>query len=111
MKAGSVVVDVAIDRTDASKPRTRLRTLILDGVIHYCVANMPGAVSRTSSFALNNATLTHGQALADLGWKAAIARDLHLRNGPNVCLGRVTHQVVASDLGYEYVPAVHMFQN
>jgi alanine dehydrogenase len=72
---------------------------------------MPGAVSRTSTFALNNATLTHGQALADLGWKAAIARDLHLRNGPNVCLGRVTHQAVASDLGYEYVPAVHMVQN
>jgi alanine dehydrogenase len=106
MKPGSVVVDVAIDQGgcfETSRPTTHDDpTYRVDGVVHYCVANMPGAVARTSTLALNNATLAHGLALADLGWAAAMRQDPHLRNGLNVCLGEVTHEAVAHDLGYAY---------
>ena len=107
MKAGAVLVDVAIDQGgcfETSRPTTHADpTYVVDGVVHYCVANMPGGVPRTSTFALNNATLPYVLALADHGWKAALARDPHLRNGLNVCEGRVTHREVAAALGYAFV--------
>jgi len=107
MKPGSVVVDVAIDQGgcfETSRPTTHAApTFVVDGVVHYCVANMPGAVARTSTFALNNATITH--ALADKGWKQALRDDAHLRNGLNVAECQVTFEAVARDLGYAYVSA------
>jgi alanine dehydrogenase len=109
MKKGAVVVDVAIDQGgcfETSHATTHADpTFIVDGVVHYCVANMPGAVARTSTFALNNATISHAIALADKGWKKAMRDDPHLKNGLNVCQGKVTFAAVARDLGYEYVPA------
>jgi alanine dehydrogenase len=106
MKPGAVVVDVAIDQGgcfETSHATTHADpTYVVDGVIHYCVANMPGAVARTSTLALNNATIGHAVALADKGWKRAAAEDPHLRAGLNVVLGRVTHEAVAHDLGYAY---------
>lgn len=109
MKKGAVVVDVAIDQGgcfETSHPTTHADpTFVVDGVIHYCVANMPGAVARTSTFALNNATIGHAVALATKGWRRALAEDVHLRNGLNVCQGKVTYAAVARDLGYNYVPA------
>jgi alanine dehydrogenase len=109
MKAGSVVVDVAIDQGgcfETSHATTHAEpTYVVDGVIHYCVANMPGAVARTSTFALNNATIGHAVALADKGWKAALSANPHLKNGLNVCEGKVTYEAVARDLGYDYVAA------
>jgi alanine dehydrogenase len=109
MKKGAVVVDVAIDQGgcfETSHPTTHADpTFVVDGVIHYCVANMPGAVARTSTFALNNATIGHAVALATKGWRRALSDDAHLRNGLNVCQGKVTYQAVAKDLGYDYVPA------
>jgi alanine dehydrogenase len=104
MKKGSVLVDVAIDQggcfetshaTTHSEP-----TYVIDGVIHYCVANMPGAVPVTSANALNNATLHYGLLLADKGLKALVD-DVHLRNGLNVHKGKVTNRAVAEALGYE----------
>jgi alanine dehydrogenase len=113
MKSGSVVVDVAIDQGgcfETSRATTHAEpTYVVDGVVHYCVANMPGAVARTSTIALNNATLTHGLALADKGWQKAVRDDAHLRNGLNVCQGCVTYEAVAKDLGYEYIPAQHLY--
>jgi len=73
--------------------------------VHYCVANMPGAVARTSTFALNNATIRHAIALADKGWKQACRDDAHLKNGLNVCNGKVTYEAVARELGTDYVAA------
>jgi alanine dehydrogenase len=109
MKPGAVVVDVAIDQGgcfETSHATTHADpTYVVDGVVHYCVANMPGAVARTSTFALNNATIGHAVALANKGWKKALADDPHLKNGLNVCLGKVTYAAVASDLGYDYTPA------
>jgi len=109
MRKGSVVVDVAIDQGgcfETSHATTHTDpTYVVDGVIHYCVANMPGAVARTSTFALNNATIGHAIALADKGWKRALADDPHLRAGLNVAHGQVTYEAVARDLGYAYVPA------
>lgn len=109
MKPGAVVVDVAIDQGgcfETSHATTHADpTYVVDGVIHYCVANMPGAVARTSTFALNNATIGHAVALADKGWQKALRDDAHLQNGLNVCLGKVTYEAVAKALGYEYVPA------
>jgi alanine dehydrogenase len=108
-KAGSVLVDVAIDQggcAETSRPTTHANpTYEVDGVIHYCVANMPGGVARTSTFALNNVTLPFGLAIADKGWKQALKDDPHLRNGLNVSHGKVTYKAVADDLGYPYVPA------
>lgn len=109
MKKGSVVVDVAIDQGgcfETSHPTTHADpTFVVDGVIHYCVANMPGAVARTSTFALNNATIGHAVALANKGWRRALADDPHLRHGLNVCEGKVTFEAVAQALGYDYVSA------
>jgi alanine dehydrogenase len=109
MKKGAVVVDVAIDQGgcfETSHATTHADpTYVVDGVIHYCVANMPGAVARTSTFALNNATIGHAVALADKGWKQAIKDNAHLKNGLNVAAGKVTYEAVAKDLGYEYVAA------
>ncbi|WP_426105877.1 alanine dehydrogenase [Massilia sp. TSP1-1-2] len=109
MKPGAVVVDVAIDQGgcfETSHATTHADpTYVVDGVVHYCVANMPGAVARTSTFALNNATIGHAIALAGKGWQKALADDPHLRNGLNVCKGKVTYAAVAQDLGYEYTPA------
>jgi alanine dehydrogenase len=102
MKPGSVLVDVAIDQGgcfETSHPTTHAApTFIVDGVVHYCVANMPGAVPLTSSEALNNATLPFGLALADHGLEA-LARNPHLRNGLNVHRGKITHAAVAEALG------------
>jgi len=109
MRPGSVLVDVAIDQGgcfETSKATTHAEpTYIVDGIVHYCVANMPGAVPRTSAFALNNATLPFTLALADKGARQAMLDDPHLLNGLNVHRGKVTFADVARDLGYEYVPA------
>jgi alanine dehydrogenase len=112
MKKGAVVVDVAIDQGgcfETSHATTHADpTFVVDGVVHYCVANMPGAVARTSTFALNNATIGHAVALATKGWRQALRDDPHLKNGLNVCQGKVTYAAVAKDLGYDYVPADSM---
>ena len=109
MKKGAVVVDVAIDQGgcfETSHATTHADpTFVVDGVVHYCVANMPGAVARTSTFALNNATIGHALALADKGWQQALKDDVHLKHGLNVALGHVTYDAVANDLGYAYVNA------
>ena len=109
MKKGAVVVDVAIDQGgcfETSHATTHADpTYVVDGVVHYCVANMPGAVARTSTFALNNATIGHAVALADKGWKQALKDNAHLKNGLNVANGHVTYEAVARDLGYAYVSA------
>ena len=103
MKQGSVLVDIAIDQGgcfETSHPTTHADpTFVVDGVIHYCVANMPGAVPRTSTFALTNATLPYVRALADLGWQAALKRDPGLAGGLNVQGGHIVHEVVAKALG------------
>jgi alanine dehydrogenase len=107
MHAGSVVVDVAIDQGgcfETSRPTTHHDpTYVVDDVVHYCVANMPGAVPRTSTHALNNATLPFVIALADKGVGRALIDDVHLRNGLNVSGGAVTEAAVAHALGYDYV--------
>jgi alanine dehydrogenase len=103
MKPGAVLVDIAIDQGgcfETSRPTTHAEpTFIVDGVIHYCVANMPGAVPRTSTFALTNATLPYVRSLADLGWQEALKRDAGLAAGLNVHDGRIIHQAVATALG------------
>lgn len=108
-KPGAVLVDVAIDQggcAETSKATTHAEpTYVVDGVIHYCVANMPGGVARTSTYALNNVTLPFALAIADKGWQKALADDPHLRNGLNVANGKVTYKAVADDLGYSYTPA------
>ena len=107
MKPGAVVVDVAIDQGgcfETSRPTTHDQpTYVVDDVIHYCVANMPGGVPRTSTFALNNATLPFVLALADKGAKRALAEDVHLLNGLNIHAGQVTHPAVAEALELPYV--------
>jgi alanine dehydrogenase len=109
MRNGSVVVDVAIDQGgcfETSRPTTHAHpTYVEEGVVHYCVTNMPGAVARTSAFALNNATLPFVLALADKGWVGALTGDPHLRAGLNVHGGQVTHAAVARDRGFKYVDA------
>lgn len=99
MRPGSVVVDIAIDQGgcfETSRPTTHAAPVYVEeGVIHYCVTNMPGAVARTSAFALNNGTLPFVLALAAKGWRGALAADPHLRGGLNVCEGRITHPAVA----------------
>jgi alanine dehydrogenase len=108
-KKGAVLVDVAIDQggcAETSRPTTHAQpTYDVDGIIHYCVANMPGGVARTSTYALNNATLPFALAIAGKGWKKALSDDAHLRNGLNVADGKVTYKAVADDLGYAYVAA------
>ncbi len=108
MKPGSVIVDIAIDQggcCETSHPTTHSHpTYIEEGVIHYCVTNMPGAVARTSTFALNNATLPFVLALADKGWRQAITDDPHLRNGLNVHAGQLTCRPVAEAQGLAFTP-------
>ncbi len=108
MKPGAVLVDVAIDQGgcfETSHATTHADpTYVVDGIVHYCVANMPGAVARTSTYALNNVTLPHALAIADKGWKEALRSDPHLAEGLNVHEGKVTYAAVAHDLGYEYLP-------
>ena len=111
MKPGSVLVDVAIDQGgcfETSKPTTHTNpTYIVDGIIHYCVANMPSGVARTATLALTNATLPYVIAIADQGINAALANDAHLMNGLNVHNGMVTIEAVAEALAYDYVhPAI-----
>lgn len=112
MKKGSVVVDIAIDQggcMETSKPTTHDEpTYVVDDVIHYCVANMPGAVPHTSTFALNHATLSYVMAIANKGAKQALTDDVYLREGLNVCYGKVTHKSVAGALGYNYTPALEV---
>ena len=106
MKPGAVVVDVAIDQGgcfETSRPTTHADPIyVVDDVVHYCVANMPGGVPRTSTFALNNATLPHVVTLAGKGYKKALLDDPHLLQGLNVHKGHVTYKSVADDLGYEF---------
>jgi alanine dehydrogenase len=106
MKAGAVLVDISIDQGgcfETSRPTTHAEpTFVVDGVVHYCVTNMPGAVPRTSTFALTNVTMAFVKALADLGWEEALSRDPHLAHGLNVHRGHVTHEAVARDLDLEY---------
>jgi alanine dehydrogenase len=108
MKAGSVIVDIAIDQggcAETSRPTTHSApTYIVDDVVHYCVTNMPGAVARTSTFALNNVTLPFVLALADKGYRRALGEDPHLRNGLNVYEGRITYRAVADALKLKFVP-------
>ncbi len=116
MKAGSVIVDVAIDQggcTETSKATTHSNpTYVVDGVVHYCVANMPAAVARSSTEGLTNATLPYALKLANKGYKQAMLEDPHLMNGLNVYFGKVTNRPVADDLGYEYCdPAAILREN
>jgi len=111
MKPGSVIVDVAIDQggcAETSRPTTHSHpTYIVDDVVHYCVTNMPGAVARTSTFALSNMTTSFILALADKGWRRALSEDIHLRNGLNVHDGRITYRAVADALKLPYTHADH----
>ncbi len=112
MQPGSVIVDVAIDQggcTESSRPTTHEDpTYVKEGVIHYCVTNMPSACAKTATQGLTNATLRDALRIANLGYKEALSQDPHLRQGLNVCLGKVTNFPVAQDLGYEYVRAEDM---
>ena len=108
MEKGGVLVDISIDQGgcfETSRPTTHAEpTYEVDGVIHYCVTNMPGAVPRTSTFALTNATLPYVREIARHGWRTALARDPGFAAGLNVHAGKVTHEAVARDLGYDYSP-------
>jgi alanine dehydrogenase len=112
MQTGSVIVDVSIDQGgcfETSKATTHENpTYVVDGVVHYCVANMPGAVPRTSTVALNNATLPFILALANFGYKEAMRRNNHLMNGLNVAHGKITYRAVADALHQEYTPATQI---
>ena len=115
MKAGSVLVDVAIDQgggAETSRPTTHAEpTYVIDGIVHYCVANMPGAVARTSTYALNNATLPFVLELAELGVERALRADVHLRRGLSVYRGALTNGDVARDLGLAARNADDMFSD
>jgi len=106
MKPGAVIVDVAIDQggcCETSRATTHAEpTYIVDDVVHYCVANMPGGVPRTSTYALNNVTLPHVIALANKGYQQALKDDRWLRDGLNVHRGQITQREVAQDLGYDF---------
>ncbi len=109
MERGAVLVDISIDQGgcfETSRPTTHAQpTYVEEGIVHYGVANMPGAVPHTSTYALNNATLPRVIALADKGWRQALRDDVHLRRGLNVCAGHVTQPAVAQALGYVLTPA------
>ena len=115
MAAGSVLVDVAIDQGgcfETSRPTTHSEpTFVVDDVVHYCVANMPGGVPKTSTYALNNVTLPFAIALANKGAKQALLDDEHLRNGLNVHAGKITYREVAEDLGYDYVDPISALES
>jgi len=108
MKPGSVMVDVAIDQGgcfETSRPTTHTEpTFIVDGIIHYCVANMPGAVALTSTLALTNATLPYALQIANKGWKRACRDNEEIRLGVNVIGGRVTFKGVAEAFGMDHTP-------
>ncbi len=114
MRKGSALVDVAIDQggcAETSRPTTHSDpTYVVDGVVHYCVANMPGAVPRTSAFALKNATLPYVLDIADKGYRHALIEDRGLLSGLNINAGRITHRAVADALGLDYVPAEQALQ-
>lgn len=114
MHAGAVMVDISIDQGgcfETSRPTTHAEpTYVVDDVVHYCVTNMPGAVPRTSTFALTNATLPFVKALANHGWREALGRDQHLANGLNVHAGHINYEAVANVLGYEYVSAAEVLK-
>lgn len=107
MQPGTVIVDVSIDQggcCETSRPTTHADpTYIIDGVVHYCVSNMPAACARTATQGLTNATLPYALHIAKLGYRKALLDHSHLLNGLNVCLGEVTYEAIAKDLGYEYV--------
>jgi alanine dehydrogenase len=115
MKSGAVIVDVSVDQggcCETTKATTHSDpTYIVDDVVHYCVANMPGAVARTSTIALNNATLPFVVKLANKGVWPALAEDPHLANGLNVCRGKVTYEAAARDLGREYADPQQFINN
>ena len=112
MRAGAVLVDVAIDQGgcfETSHATTHAEpTYVVDGIVHYCVANMPGAVARTSTYALNNVTLPHALRIADHGWQAALRSNPHLAAGLNVHAGKVAYEAVARELGYDYTPVAEL---
>ena len=114
MHKGAVLVDVAIDQGgcfETSRATTHAEpTYVIDDVVHYCVANMPGAVARTSTYALNNVTLPHALRIARMGWKDALAADPHLAEGLNVHRGEVTYEAVATELGYDYRPTAELLR-
>ena len=107
MKKGAVMVDVAIDQGgcfETSHPTTHEDPIFeVDGVIHYCVTNMPGAVARTSTYAMNNASISFVKEIANKGYKRAILENKHLANGLNVCFGHITNQAVAHALKQDFV--------
>jgi alanine dehydrogenase len=113
MKTGSVIVDVAVDQggcVETARPTTHQDPVyVVDGVVHYCVANMPGAVPRTSTLALTNATYPYVQRLADAGWRDACRQDRALALGLNIVEGRVTHCGVAEAFGLEATPLEEMW--
>lgn len=115
MQPGSVIVDISIDQggcTDYSRPTTHAHpTFVEEGVIFYCVTNMPGACARTATLALTHATMPYALAIANKGYKKALVENPYLREGLNVCLGKVTNAAVAQDLGYEYTAAEEMIGN
>ena len=112
MKRGAVVVDVAVDQGgcfETTHPTTHSEpTYMVEGVVHYCVANMPGAVAGTSTYALTNETLPYVRKLANRGWKAALKEDRALQLGLNVAYGKVTLTDIAEQFGYPYTPAEEM---
>ncbi len=112
MKPGAVLVDVAIDQGgcfETSHATTHAEpTYIVDDIVHYCVANMPGAVARTSTYALNNVTLPHALRIARMGWKDAMRANPHLAEGLNVHDGKLTYRAVAEELGYDYHPVADL---
>ncbi len=114
MKPGSVIVDISIDQGgcfETSRPTTHAApTYVEEGVVHYCVTNMPAAVARTSTVALNNATLPFVLALADRGWRQALLEDANLREGLNVCRGRVIHKAVARALDLPATEAARVLE-
>jgi alanine dehydrogenase len=113
MKAGSVLVDVAVDQggcIETCKPTTHENpTFVIDGVVHYCVSNMPGAVPFTSTLALTNATLPYAIQLAEKGWEQACRQNLELKNGLNVVKGDVVYQAVAETFSLPHVPVEKYF--
>ncbi len=114
MHKGAVPVDAATGQGgcfETSRATTHAEpTYVIDDVVHYCVANMPGAVARTSTYALNNVTLPHALRIARMGWKDALAADPHLAEGLNVHRGEVTYEAVATELGYDYRPTAELLR-
>jgi alanine dehydrogenase len=109
MKTGSVLVDVAIDQGgcfETSKATTHGNpTYVIDGVVHYCVANMPGAVAKTSTLALTNATLPYAVEIANKGWQRAMRENAEIKRGANIVAGQVTYRAVAEAFSLDYTPA------